>query len=104
MRIEVTRHDNPDPKKALRREVWTFDQIEHFRQALTMRLCEYVVETRKSTRHRVWDVEGAWPRCHTHWSQTFKQLSQPESIPDDVVAEVKQRIMDGFAVQIGWPR
>ncbi len=99
MRIEVTRHDNPDPKKALRREVWTFDQIEHFRQALTMRLCEYVVETRKSTRHRVWDVEGAWPRGHT-----FKQLPQPESIPDDVVAEVKQRIMDGFAVQIGWPR
>lgn len=104
MRIEVTRHDNPDPKKALRREVWTFDQIEHFRQALTMRLCEYVVETRKSTRHRVWDVEGAWPRGHTHWSQTFKQLSQPESIPDDVVAEVKQRIMEGLTVQIGWPR
>jgi hypothetical protein len=99
MRIEVTRHDNPDPKKALRREVWTFDQIDHLRQALTMRLCEYVVETRKSTRHRVWDVEGAWPRGHT-----FKQLSQPESVPDDVVAEVKQRIMDGFTVQIGWPR
>lgn len=105
MRIEITRHDHDDPKKALRREVWTFDQIEHFRQALTMRLCEYVVETRKSTRHRVWDVEGAWPRTNSYAiAHSSRQLSQPESIPDDVVAEVKQRILDGFAVQIGWPR
>jgi hypothetical protein len=101
MRIEVTRDHDPDPKKALRREVWVFDHNTYV-PGFCMRLCSYYVETRKSTRCRVWDVQGVWPKSHVDVGA--KTLLQPEAIPDDVVAEVKQRLFDAFTVQIGWPR
>lgn len=103
MRIEITRHDHDDPKKALRREVWTFDYNTYrYATGLCMRLCAYFVETRKSTRCRVWDVQGAWPKSHVDVGA--KTLPQPETVPDDIVAEVKQKLFDAFTVQIGWPR
>lgn len=98
MRIEVTRHDNPDPKKALRREVWTFDQND-WAPGLCMRLVYYSKQERESTRHRTWLTTERWPRDANARART---LPQPESIPDDVVAEVKQRLVKSFSVQIGW--
>jgi hypothetical protein len=102
MRIEVTRHDNPDPKKSLRREVWEFNQ-NTYAIGLGMRLCGYSVQTRPSIRHRNWTATDTWPRGHSHTSMA-RTLPQPESIPDDVVAEVKQQLMDAFTVEIGWAK
>jgi hypothetical protein len=101
MRIEVIRHDNPDPKKALRREVWLFDQ-DDWAPGLRMRLCSYAVQTRETTKHRTWSTAEHWPRGNT--CSRARVLPQPESIPDDVVAEVKQRLMDAFSVEIGWAK
>ena len=100
MRVEVSRHDNPDPKKSLHREVWAFDRSD-WAPGLRMRLIDYRVETRRSTRCRTWEVESVWPKTGTIKA---KVLPQPESIPDDVIAEVKQRLFDAFSVEIGWPK
>lgn len=71
---------------------------------ITMRLNSYAAEARESKRHRKWLASERWSSQRDPWSDDrapgFKSLPKPATIPDDVLAEVKQRAMECVQIEV----
>ena len=99
MTFTIERYENGNPK-ALRRECWMFGTHDDH-TSIVLLLQSYTVQTRPSTRHSKWIVEARWPKSREY---RCANLPKPEFIPDDVLAEARQRVIDSIRVQIGWDR
>jgi hypothetical protein len=101
MIIEVTR-----PTSDLARQRWTFFAYlrDSYSFTLVLRLDSYATEARESKRHRKWLASERWSSQRDPWSTDrapgFKSLPKPTTIPDDVLAEVRQRAMECVQIEV----
>jgi hypothetical protein len=106
MNIDIERHYADDfgttasPKQSLARKRWHFMVMDNHSAGLVVQLRGYYEETRPSTRHRNWEPIRLWPK-NRDYSLSSAILPAPESIPDDVLAEVKQKIVESLRFEIG---
>lgn len=98
IRIKVERID---PNNALRREVWEFD-LSTSRGKLHMHVDEYRVETKRSDRATTWKpVEAFYARSKRRGEVVSSDEVPP--LPEDVIAEVRERLIALISVTISLP-
>jgi len=86
MRIEIIRPDGD-----LKRELWEFGIFLDFGRE-GIRLDRYMFQTRKSTRHKNWNMQ-------TRWQRVFKRennIANPP-LPADVEKEMRQQCQNIIA-------
>lgn len=87
-RIEVISNVGSSPSQSLEREVWAF-WFDDRDGALVLDL--YRHETRKSLRHRTWDVQTAYSRLNSR-AERFGKAEQcdpplPEFVKDEAIRQ-----------------
>ena len=99
MTIELiyNKADNP-----LFREKYLFSTDNSWCDKLGIRLIWYSIQTKKSTRHRVWHTQNEWnPHADDRFTPTGYFLHQREvPLPDNVKKDAIKRVMESTEVVI----
>jgi hypothetical protein len=92
--IDIVRMDGD-----LSRKVWTFAVFTYHNRGFGLTLESYAVETKPSRRHK-WRPVALWERTPMDSDYDGERLPIPASIPDDVQAELRQRVAAELTIAI----